>query len=405
MSKNSQSNDKNAKNGYFGQFGGAFISETLSNAFLGLDREFNKYIHDKDFLDELNILLKDYANRPSKLYYAKNISESLGGAKIYLKREDLNHTGAHKINNVLAQVLLAKKMGKKRIIAETGAGSHGVATATACALLKMPCVVYMGEVDTKRQALNVFKMQLLGAKVVAVSRGDATLKEAVSEAMVEWSKRVDDTYYCLGSIVGAHPYPTMVREFQKIIGIELKEQINKAEGKNPDYIIACVGGGSNAIGVFYDFINNKETQLIGVEAAGKGVDTKEHASSIAKGEVGIFHGMKSYFLQDGQNIAPVHSISAGLDYPGVGPELSYLFESGRVKFENATDTQALDAFRALSMQEGIIPALESSHALAYGFKLAKTLPKDKIIVINLSGRGDKDMQQVSNIDGFLDKKD
>lgn len=387
-------------NGRYGKHGGQYIPETLMNAALELQQAYEHYKNDPQFQKELRELYHDYANRPSLLYYAEKMTKDLGGAKIYLKREDLNHTGAHKINNVLGQVLLAKKMGKKRVIAETGAGQHGVATATVAALMDMECVVYMGKEDTIRQALNVFRMELLGAKVVAVETGTQTLKDAVNEALREWTERVNDTFYVLGSAVGPHPYPEMVRDFQKIIGEEIRSQMLEKEGRLPDAVIACVGGGSNAIGTFYDFIDEKGVRLIGVEAAGRGVDTPDTAATITNGTVGIFHGMKSYFLQDkyGQ-IAPVYSISAGLDYPGVGPEHSYLHDIGRAEYVAATDKEAVDAFNYLSKTEGIIPAIESAHAVAYAMKLAPTMPKDKIIVITVSGRGDKDVAQIARYMG------
>lgn len=382
--------------GRFGKHGGQYVSETLMNAVLQLEEAYNHYKNDPEFLQELKTLYHDYANRPSMLYYAEKMTKDLGGAKIYLKREDLNHTGAHKINNVLGQCLLAKKMGKKRVIAETGAGQHGVAAATVAALMGMECVVYMGKEDTIRQALNVYRMQLLGATVVPVTTGTGTLKDAVSEAMRDWCARVEDTFYVLGSAMGPHPYPTMVRDFQKVIGEEVKAQLMEKEGRLPDVVMACVGGGSNAIGMFYDFIPDKSVQLIGVEAAGRGIDTAQTAATIACGKPGIFHGMESYFLQDedGQ-IAPVYSISAGLDYPGIGPEHAYLHDIGRAEYVAATDQEAVDAFCYLSRTEGIIPAIESAHAVAYAMKLAPTMRKDQIIVINLSGRGDKDVAAIA----------
>ncbi len=387
-------------NGRYGVHGGQYIPETLMNAVLELQQAYEFYKNDPQFQQELRDLYRNYANRPSLLYYAEKMTKDLGGARIYLKREDLNHTGAHKINNVLGQALLAKKMGKKRIIAETGAGQHGVATATAGALMDMECVVYMGKEDTERQALNVFRMQLLGAKVVSVTSGTQTLKDAVNEAMRVWTERVEDTYYVLGSVMGPHPYPEMVRDFQKIIGEEVRQQMLEAEGRLPDVLLACVGGGSNAIGLFYDFIGDKDVRLIGVEAAGLGVDTPQNAATVTNGSLGIFHGMKSYFLQDkyGQ-IAPVYSISAGLDYPGVGPEHAYLHDIGRAEYVAATDKEAVDAFVYLSKTEGIIPAIESAHAVAYAMKLAPQLPKDKIIVINISGRGDKDVAPIARYMG------
>lgn len=382
--------------GRFGNYGGTYIPETLMSAVLELDKAYTYYKNDKEFNAELNDLLINYANRPSMLYYASKLTNKLNGAKIYLKREDLNHTGSHKINNVLGQALIAKKMGKRRLIAETGAGQHGVATATAAALMDMECEIFMGEEDTKRQALNVYKMELLGAKVHAVSSGTATLKDAVNEAMREWASRMDDTMYVLGSVMGPHPFPTMVRDFQSVIGKEIKKQILKVEGRLPDMIIACVGGGSNAMGAFYEFLDDKDVKLVGAEAAGKGVDTSLHAATITKGEIGVFHGMKSIFCQDenGQ-IAPVYSISAGLDYPGIGPEHANLYETKRAQYVAITDDEAVDAFTVLTKTEGIIPAIESSHALAYAIKIAPTLAKDKIIVVNLSGRGDKDVSQIA----------
>ena len=366
------------------------------NAVLELEQAYEKYKQDPEFLAELRRLYREYANRPSLLYYAEKMTKDLGGAKIYLKREDLNHTGAHKINNVLGQCLLAQRMGKKRVIAETGAGQHGVATATVAALMGMECVVYMGKEDTIRQALNVFRMELLGAKVVAVESGTGTLKDAVNEALRVWTARCEDTYYVLGSVMGPHPYPEMVRDFQKVIGEEVKAQLQEKEGRLPDAVLACVGGGSNAMGIFYDFIPDKSVKLIGVEAAGRGVDTAETAATIARGSEGIFHGMKSYFLQDkyGQ-IAPVYSISAGLDYPGIGPEHAYLHDIGRAQYVAATDQEAVEAFQYLSRLEGIIPAVESAHAVAYAMKLAPTMKKEQIIVINVSGRGDKDVAAIA----------
>ncbi len=382
--------------GRFGAYGGQYVPETLMNAVNELEEAYEKYSKDPEFQAELTKLLNEYANRPSLLYYAEKMTKDLGGCKIYLKREDLNHTGSHKINNVLGQILLAKKMGKKRVIAETGAGQHGVATATGAALMGLECEIFMGEEDTKRQALNVFRMELLGAKVHKVTTGTRTLKDAVNEAMKEWATRMDDTLYVLGSVMGPHPYPTIVRDFQKIIGKEIKEQINKLEGRNPDCVIACVGGGSNAMGTFYEFINDKEVELIGCEAAGKGIDTPYTAATCNTGSVGVFHGMKSYFCQNeyGQ-IAPVYSISAGLDYPGVGPEHAYLFETKRARYVGITDDEAVSAFMYLSKVEGIIPAIESAHAVAYAMKYAKTLSKDKIMVITISGRGDKDVAAIA----------
>lgn len=386
--------------GRYGIHGGQYIPETLMHAVIELEKAYEYYKNDPHFNKELQELFHEYANRPSLLYYAEKMTKDLGGAKIYLKREDLNHTGSHKINNVLGQVLLAKKMGKKRVLAETGAGQHGVATATAAALMDMECTVYMGREDTERQALNVFRMELLGAKVVAVESGTKTLKDAVNEALRQWTANVNDTYYVLGSVMGPHPYPEMVRDFQSVIGKEVKAQMLEKEGRMPDVVMACVGGGSNAMGLFYDFIPDKEVQLIGVEAAGRGVNTAQTAATIARGSLGIFHGMKSYFLQDeyGQ-IAPVYSISAGLDYPGIGPEHAALYDSGRAQYVSATDDEAVAAFSYLSRTEGIIPAIESAHAIAYAQKLAPTLPKDKIIVVNVSGRGDKDVAAIARYMG------
>lgn len=382
--------------GRFGQFGGQYVPETVMNAITELEIEFNKAIKDKSFLEEYHYYLKEYSGRETPLYYAKALTEKCGGAKIYLKREDLNHTGAHKINNVLGQVLLAKRMGKKRIIAETGAGQHGVATATVAAMFQMECEIFMGEEDIKRQALNVFKMKILGAKVNSITSGTRTLKDAVNAAMRDWVANIDNTFYVIGSVMGPHPYPTMVRDFQRVIGDEARKQIIEKEGRLPDYVIACVGGGSNAMGIFYPFIEDKDVKLIGVEAAGLGLDTDKHAATITKGSLGVIHGMKTYVLQDedGQ-IMPVYSISAGLDYPGVGPEHAYLKDSGRAEYAAITDKEALDAFKELSLMEGIIPAIESSHAIAYVLKLAPKLSKDKIIIVNLSGRGDKDINTVA----------
>ena len=386
--------------GRFGIHGGQYIPETLMNTVLELEKAYDFYKNDPEFNQELTALLNDYAGRPSRLYYAKRMTENLGGAKIYLKREDLNHTGAHKVNNALGQCLLAKKMGKTRVIAETGAGQHGVATATAAALMGLECEIYMGKEDTIRQALNVYKMRLLGAKVHAVESGTATLKDAVSETFREWVSRIDDTHYVLGSVMGPHPFPTIVRDFQAVISKEIKEQILEAEGKLPDAVLACVGGGSNAIGAFYNFIEDKEVRLIGCEAAGRGVNTAETAATIATGRLGIFHGMKSYFCQDefGQ-IAPVYSISAGLDYPGIGPEHAMLYDSGRAEYVAVTDDEAVEAFEYMSRTEGIIPAIESSHAVSYAMKLAPTMSKDQIIVINISGRGDKDCAAIARYRG------
>ena len=393
---------KEQNRGRFGIHGGQYIPETLMNAVIELEEAYHRCKEDPLFQRELETLLNDYAGRPSRLYFAEKMTKELGGAKIYLKREDLNHTGAHKINNVLGQALLAKKMGKTRLIAETGAGQHGVATATAAALMGMECVVFMGEEDTKRQALNVYRMKLLGAKVIPVKTGTATLKDAVSEAMREWTSRISDTHYCLGSVMGPHPFPTIVRDFQAVISREIKEQLREKEGCLPDAVIACVGGGSNAIGSFYHFIEDKEVALIGCEAAGRGIDSKETAATINTGSLGIFHGMKSYFCQDeyGQ-IAPVYSISAGLDYPGVGPEHAYLHDIGRAKYVPVTDDEAVDAFEYLARTEGIIPAIESAHAVAYAMKFAPTLAKENIIVVTLSGRGDKDCAAIARYRGEM----
>lgn len=386
--------------GRFGIHGGQYIPETLMNAVIELEEAYNHYKDDPDFQRELTDLLSEYAGRPSRLYLARRMTEDLGGAKIYLKREDLNHTGAHKINNVLGQALLAKKMGKTRLIAETGAGQHGVATATAAALFGMECVVFMGEEDTRRQALNVYKMRLLGAQVVPVTTGTATLKDACSAAFREWTTRISDTHYCLGSVMGPHPFPTMVRDFQAVISREIKEQLREKEGKLPDAVLACVGGGSNAIGAFYHFIGDPSVRLIGCEAAGRGIDTPDTAATIATGKLGIFHGMKSYFCQDqyGQ-IAPVYSISAGLDYPGIGPEHAWLHDTGRAEYVAVTDEEAVSAFEYLSRTEGIIPAIESAHAMAHAMKLAPAMGKDQIIVINISGRGDKDCVSIARYRG------
>ncbi|MBP3918198.1 MAG: tryptophan synthase subunit beta [Clostridia bacterium] len=387
-------------NGRFGIHGGQYIPETLMNAVNELEEAYNYYKNDPAFQAELETLFREYAGRSSGLYYAEKMTRDLGGAKIYLKREDLNHTGAHKINNVLGQALLAKKMGKTRLIAETGAGQHGVATATAAALFGMECVIYMGEEDTIRQALNVYRMRLLGATVIPVTSGTATLKDAVSEAMREWTNRIDDTHYCLGSVMGPHPFPTIVRDFQAVISKESREQILAKEGRLPDAVVACVGGGSNAIGSFYHFIPDEGVRLIGCEAAGRGIDTFETAATVNTGKLGIFHGMKSYFCQDeyGQ-IAPVYSISAGLDYPGVGPEHAYLHDIGRAEYVPVTDDEAVDAFEYLAKTEGIIPAIESAHAVAYVKKLAPTMSADQIIIVTISGRGDKDCAAIARYRG------
>ena len=386
--------------GRFGEYGGQYVPETLMNAVHELEEAYEHYKNDPEFCAELDQLEREYAGRPSLLYYAEKMTRDLGGAKIYLKREDLNHTGSHKINNVLGQVLLAKKMGKTRVIAETGAGQHGVATATAAALMDMECEIFMGKEDTIRQALNVYRMELLGAKVNPVESGTMTLKDAVNEAMREWTNRVDDTLYVLGSVMGPHPFPTIVRDFQSVIGKEIKQQIIEKEGRLPDAVVACVGGGSNAMGTFYEFIPDKEVQLIGCEAAGLGVDNPKNAATIANGSLGIFHGMKSLFCQNeyGQ-IAPVYSISAGLDYPGIGPEHAMLHETGRAQYVPITDEEAVAAFEYLSRTEGIIPAIESAHAVAQVMKIAKTMGKDKIIVCTVSGRGDKDVAAIARYRG------
>ena len=386
--------------GKFGIHGGQFIPETLMSAVIELEEAYEHYKNDPEFNAELKKLLEEDCGRPSRLYYARKMTEELGGAKIYLKREDLNHTGSHKINNAIAQVLLAKKMGKARVIAETGAGQHGVATATAAALLGMECEVYMGKEDTDRQALNVYRMELLGAKVHPVTSGTQTLKDAVNETLREWTSRIADAHYVIGSVMGPHPFPTMVRDFQSVISREIKEQLRQKEGRLPDMVIACVGGGSNAMGAFYEFIGDPSVRLVGCEAAGRGVDTAQTAATIATGSEGIFHGMKSYFCQDAYGqIAPVYSISAGLDYPGIGPEHAYLYDTGRARYVPVTDGEAVDAFEYLSRTEGIIPAVESAHAVAYARKVAPTMKKDQIIVVNLSGRGDKDVAAIARYRG------
>ena len=388
------------ENGRFGVHGGQYIPEILMNAVVELEENYNRYKNDPEFNAELTALLNNYAGRPSRLYFAKHMTEDLGGAKIYLKREDLNHTGAHKINNVLGQALLAKKMGKTRLIAETGAGQHGVATATAAALMGMECEIFMGKEDTDRQALNVYRMRLLGAKVNAVTDGTATLKDAVSACMREWTNRVEDTHYVLGSVMAPHPFPVIVRDFQAIISKEIKEQILEAEHRLPDVVLACVGGGSNAIGTFYHFIEDKDVKLIGCEAAGRGIDTFETAATINTGRLGIFHGMKSYFCQDDNGgIAPVYSISAGLDYPGIGPEHAYLHDIDRAQYVGVTDDEAVEAFEYLSRIEGIIPAIESAHAVAHAMKIAPKMDKDQIMVITISGRGDKDCAAIARYRG------
>ncbi len=386
--------------GRFGVHGGQYIPETLMNAILELETAYQKYKYDPEFNRELMDMLNEYAGRPSRLYYAERMTKDLGGAKIYLKREDLNHTGAHKINNVIGQMLLAKRMGKTRVIAETGAGQHGVATATVAAMMGMKCEIYMGRIDCERQTLNVYRMRLLGAKVHPVDSGTATLKDAVSETFREWTTRIDDTHYVLGSVMGPYPFPTIVRHFQAVISREIKQQLQEKEGRLPDAVIACVGGGSNAIGAFYHFIDDKSVRLIGCEAAGRGIDVKDTAATINTGRLGIFHGMKSYFCQDeyGQ-IAPVYSISAGLDYPGIGPEHAYLHDIGSAQYIAVTDSEAVEAFEYLSCMEGIIPAIESAHAVAHAIRLAPSMDKDQIIVINISGRGDKDCAAIARYRG------
>ncbi len=388
------------KIGRFGDFGGQYVPETVMSAVHELEAAYDKYKDDPDFNKELAALYHDYANRPSMLYYAEKMTKDLGGAKIYIKREDLNHTGAHKINNVLGQVLLAKKMGKKRIIAETGAGQHGVATATVCALMGLECEVYMGAEDMKRQSLNVYRMNLLGAKVTGTDSGTATLKDAINEAMRDWCSNIDTTFYCIGSVMGPHPYPEMVRDFQKIISQEIKAQLLEKEGRLPDCVVACCGGGSNAMGAFYDFIEDRTVRLVGAEAAGRGINTPDTAATISNGSLGIFHGMKSLFLQNeyGQ-IAPVYSISAGLDYPGIGPEHAYLHSTGRADYVAVTDEEAVKAFEYLSKTEGIIPAIESAHAVAAALEIAPKMNKEQILVINLSGRGDKDVYSIARYRG------
>ncbi|MDT8717089.1 tryptophan synthase subunit beta [Clostridium sp. 19966] len=382
--------------GSFGKFGGQYVPETVMNAINELEKEFYKAMEDESFIKEYRYYLKDYCGRETPLYFAENLTEKLGGAKIYLKREDLNHTGAHKINNVIGQILLAKRMGKKKVIAETGAGQHGVATATVAAMFNLDCDIYMGEEDVQRQKLNVFKMKLLGAKVNSVKSGSAVLKDAVNEAMRNWVTNIEDTFYVIGTVMGPHPYPTMVREFQKIIGQEARRQILEKEGRLPDAVIACIGGGSNAMGIFYPFIEDKEVKLIGVEAAGLGIETGMHAASLNGGSQGVIHGMMTYVLQDedGQ-VLPAYSISAGLDYPGIGPEHAYLHDIKRAEYTSVKDSEALEAFNILTKEEGIIPALESSHAVAYALKLVPAMSKDKIVIVNISGRGDKDINTVA----------
>ena len=389
-----------SKIGRFGDFGGQYVPEIVMNAVNELNEAYETYKNDPDFLEELHKYYRDYANRPSMLYEAKHMTKDLGGAKVFLKREDLNHTGAHKINNVLGQILLAKRMGKKRIIAETGAGQHGVATATVAALFDMECVVYMGAEDVERQSLNAYRMELLGAKVVAVKSGTQTLKDAINEAMRDWATNIETTFYCIGSVMGPHPYPTMVRDFQKIISEETKKQMRENEGKLPDCVIACVGGGSNAMGAFYDFVKDEDVRLVGAEAAGRGVHTIEHAATIARGSKGIFHGMKSLFLQNEEGqIDEVYSISAGLDYPGIGPEHAHLHDIGRAEYVSITDEQAVCAFEYLTKMEGIIPAIESAHAVAAAMEIVPKMEKDQSVVICLSGRGDKDVFQVARYRG------
>lgn len=393
------------KRGYFGEFGGRYVPETLMAALDELEAAYDKYKEDNEFQAELESYFKEYVGRPSSLYYAERLTEKLGGAKIYLKREDLNHTGAHKVNNTIGQVLLAKRMGKKRIIAETGAGQHGVATATAAALFNLDCEIYMGAKDIERQKMNVFRMELLGAEVVPVKSGSKTLKDATNEAIRDWVTNVEDTHYIIGSVVGPHPYPEIVRDFQAVIGEETKEQMLELEGRLPDYLVACVGGGSNAMGIFYPFVEDKQVEMVGVEAAGLGLETGKHAASLNAGSQGVLHGSMSYILQDGDGqIIPAHSISAGLDYPGVGPEHSHYFETGRADYESVTDEEALQGFQLLSETEGIIPALESAHAVAYLNELAPELDSDEIIVLNLSGRGDKDVEAVAKrLEGEADE--
>lgn len=392
------------EHGRFGPFGGKYVPETLMNALIELEEAYNKYKDDPEFIEEVRYLLKQYSGRPTPLYYAERLSNHLGGAKIYLKREDLNHTGAHKINNTIGQAVLAKRMGKKKVIAETGAGQHGVASATVAALMGLECKVFMGEEDTKRQALNVFRMKLLGSEVIPVTSGTRTLKDACNETLRYWVSNVNDTYYILGSVTGPHPYPMMVRDFQRIIGLEAREQVLEAEGRLPDVVVAAVGGGSNAIGIFHPFIDDKSVRLVGVEAAGRGVDTEEHAATMTKGRPGVFQGSMSYVLQDeGGQVLPAHSISAGLDYPGIGPEHAYLKDVKRAEYFPITDAEALDALHLLSRMEGIIPALESAHALAQATKLAPTMGRDEIMIVNLSGRGDKDVESILAYQAKLEK--
>ncbi len=389
------------KKGHFGEFGGRYVPETLMPALLELEQAYKHYRRDREFREEFEYYLRQYVGRPNPLYFAEKLTEKLGGARIYLKREDLNHTGAHKVNNTIGQALLAKRMGKQRVIAETGAGQHGVATATVAALFGMQCEVFMGEEDTRRQALNVFRMKLLGATVTPVTAGTATLKDAMNEAMRNWVSTIKDTFYVIGTVAGPHPYPMIVRDFQSVIGKEVKRQHRRVEGKLPDCLVACVGGGSNAMGLFYPFLKDKDVRLVGVEAAGYGIDSGQHAATLCAGSPGILHGNKTYLLQDehGQ-ISPAHSISAGLDYPGVGPEHSWLKDCGRAEYASVTDEEALEGFRLLTREEGIMPALESSHAIAHLVKLAPTMPKDSSIVVCLSGRGDKDIHTVAEAMGI-----
>lgn len=389
------------KNGKFGEFGGRYVAETLMSPVLELESTYKKFKNDRDFKRELNYYYKNFIGRPSPLYLAEKLTKKYGGARIYLKRDELNHTGSHKINNCVGQILLAKRMGKKRIIAETGAGQHGVATATVCALFSMPCTIYMGEKDIERQAPNVFRMKLLGAEVKSVTSGSKSLKNAINEAMRDWIANSNDTYYLLGTVAGPHPYPMMVRDFHSVIGHETKKQILSCEGKLPEALVGCIGGGSNSIGLFYPFIDDAQVKLYGVEAAGKGLASKEHAASISSGEIAVLHGNKTFFLQskDGQ-INDAHSISAGLDYPGIGPEHAYLHKINRVKYVGVTDKEALDSFQTLCKEEGIIPALESAHGIHYACKLAKKMKKNQIIIVNLSGRGDKDIDTVAKATGY-----
>ena len=396
MLKNTYKNYPNEK-GYFGQFGGRYVSETLMPLIIEVEKEYEKIKNDKNFINEFNHYLKTYVGRPSPLFFAERITNDLGGAKIYFKRDELNHTGAHKINNCMGQILLAKKMGKSRIIAETGAGQHGVATATVCALFGLPCIVYMGEKDIERQSPNVFRMKLLGAEIRSVSTGSKSLKDAMNEALRDWVTNVNDTFYIIGTAAGPHPYPAMVRDFQSVIGKEVREQLEEVEGKSPDLLMACIGGGSNALGLFHEFLDDSDVEMIAVEAAGHGITTDKHAASLTGGKPGVLHGNKTYLLQSNTGqIQEAHSISAGLDYPGIGPEHSFLFESKRVNYMSATDAEALEAFQYCCKLEGIIPALEPAHALAVLKKIAKNYRKDKIIVMNMCGRGDKDIFTIAD---------